>query len=314
MNPPLGVGTLFATASLLVLALPIGGQETPDDDASGLDGLMAPSFSRGWRSLLPDLASARPGALHFADEFYLDPEHGWPGAIAYAFDRFFVLTHGCDADPCDRPDRAFAYTPDGRHDPSMGFTLAPNTYWIGATYADGLLYAVGISEDHDRVFAHTAQGERALHAEFDLASNHNYNPHGIVYVDGHFHVVDAGQDDRRPPKVYVYTTAGVRVPALEFELRQPFGGDPLFHEIAYVDGLFYIGMLIGLDYTLDRVQIYRPNGERVGGLRFARTWIDGLTFVNDRFRVLSNFGICAYTLTGERVRQDAGERWCGRRD
>lgn len=104
------------------------------------------------------------------------------------------------------------------------------------------------------------------------------------------------------------------MPALEFELRQPFGGDPLFHEIAYVDGLFYIGMLIGLDYTSDQVQIYRPNGERVGGLRFARTWIDGLTFVNDRFRVLSNFGICAYTLTGERVRQDAGERWCGARD
>lgn len=190
MKPPLGVGTLFVAASLLALALPIGGQETPDDDTSGVEGLMAPSFSRGWRSLLPDLASARPGALHF--EFHLDPEHGWPSAIAYAFDRFFVLTHGCDADPCDRPDRAFAYTPDGRHDPAMGFTLAPNTYWTGATYADGLLYAVGISADHDRVFAYTAQGERALQAEFDLASNHNYNPHGIVYVDGHFHVLDSG--------------------------------------------------------------------------------------------------------------------------
>ena len=136
MKPHLGVGTLIGAASLLVLALPIGGQETPDEDTSGRDGLTAPSFSRGWRSPLPDLV------------------------------------------------------------------MAPT--------------------------------------------------------------------------------------------------EP--------------GMLIGLDYTSDQVQIYRRNGERVGGLRFARTWIDGMAFVNDRFRVLSNFGICAYTLTGERVRQDAGERWCGRRD
>ena len=303
-----GAGVGFAAGLLFALTQAVFGEETLGEATPDAEAPEERSFMRGWRLAIHDLEP------RFVDEFDLASDQVSPRAVAYAFDRFIVLDSLCRFGPCAGPGKAFAYTPDGQRDPDSDFALAPRISWSGATYANGLLYVVGLSLDTDTVFAYTERGERATAADFEL-DRRNYNPRGIVHVDGHFYVLDSGQDSppRRAAKVYVYTTAGVRVPAAEFGLGLHTRDFP--HEITYVDGLFYIAVIqwVAPGWVEPRppVLIYRPDGERLGGLPFPQAFIDGMTFVNEQFHVLSGFGVCAYTLKGERV-AGVEERWCGR--
>lgn len=306
----LAAGAAFAAAVLLAVAQPVRGQEAPSAEAAGGASLLHRPFLRGWRLALGRMQEQ--AASVFTNEFNLVQDQVAPNAMGFAFDRFWVLDMMCGSGWCG-PGQAFAYTPAGQLDPDRGFALAPRVSWEGMTAANGLLYLVGVSEADD-VFAYTPEGERVPSAEFRLAADDNYNPRGIVHVDGRFYVLDSGQEGRRRAKVYAYTTAGVRVPAADFDLG--LKDADFARDMAYVDGLFHINVqLAGWD-DLDKVKIYRPNGERVGSSPFRRTFVEGMALANGRFYVLGHgFRVCAYTLAGERVLIDPSvseQPWCRR--
>ena len=307
----LAAGAACAAAVLLAVAQPVRAQEAQAGEAASGAALLHRPFLRGWRLAL-GRGTQEQAASVFTHEFNLVQDQVAPNAMGFAFDRFWVLDKMCGSGWCG-PGQAFAYTPAGQHDPGKGFALEPRVAWEGMTTANGLLYLVGVSEA-DHLFAYTPEGERVPSAEFRLAADDNYNPRAIVHVDGRFYVLDSGQEGRRPAKVYAYTTAGVRVPAADFDLG--LRDADFARDMAYVDGLFHVNVqLAGWD-DLDKVKIYRPNGQRVGSSPFRRTFVEGMALANDRFYVLgSSFRVCAYTLAGERVLIDPSlseQPWCRR--
>ena len=168
-------------------------------------------------------------------DFYLDLDNHDAERVAHADGKLYVI------DEEDR--RVYAYRttgdragPDFDLDPSL---VDPD----GITYGDGMFYVVD-ERFSDRVFAHTASGERAEDADFDPHED-NGGAAGIAYADGHLFVVDIFES-----KVFAYTTAGERDAALDFDLGEdnswPRG-------IAHGGGSFYV-------VDREQVFVYTVNG------------------------------------------------------
>lgn len=325
---------IFAACSLLVVAQPVRGQDAADSQEVETATPLNRSYMRGWRLAIGhvpdedtereradklDLASDRAATFEdaddesdqaagqgaedeFVDEFDLASEQVAPVALGYAFDRFWALDVMCGFGRCGR-GRAFAYTIAGERDPDADFDLEADVGWGSMTAVDGLMYMVGVSrEPETHVFAYTSTGKRTLEAEFKLLPDHNYNPQGIVHVDGRFYVLDAGQDERRRAKVYAYAKTGEHIPSADFDLGLRTAD--FARQIAYADGHFYVVALMDGQADpayIEQVRKYRPNGELVASLPFRQTFLEGIAVANDLFYVLGHFRVCAYTFAGERV-------------
>ena len=118
---------------------------------------------------------------------------GWPGGIAFANDRFYVV------DKFD--DKVYAYQFSGQRDSVSDFDLdSANRDAEGIAFANETFYVVDSTDG--KVYAYQATGQRDSASDFDLNPD-NDDASGITFANDRFYVVD-DEDD----KVYAYSAAG----------------------------------------------------------------------------------------------------------
>ena len=287
-----------------------------------------------------------------APEFYHDEELVYVNSVAFGADRFFALDAGRTTFPgwpCDeeclalsRPRRTqsvSAYTTAGQRDPNLGFEPF---HYDGAdhveaiTYADGKLYV--LNNNPPKVHVYTIDGQRVEDEDFYLWGGERYrglswrgrinsSARDFVYAAGRFYVLDGGSN-RDAPKVFVYDTAGKRIPEAEFRIDglRPCGpadrSCEFVQHIAHADGILYVKVWLFLPAwppVEEPSWLYTLDGIRTGTFRFddSAGFTKGMTPANGWFYLLSHFSgngsqrICAYTLQGQRVESNAvGGRYC----
>ena len=167
--------------------------------------------------------SASGDRVPAADFDLLEGSDSPEGIVYGANDRFHVLYDSS----------ALAYTTSGERDPTADLKDVPGarSNWKmigGIAYANGGFYVTTQARhgyatwgnspqdnDHRRVYAFSATGERTPAADFDLVvRDANSNPNGIAYVDSRFFVLDG--HDRR---AYAYSDSGQRIARADVHMR-----------------------------------------------------------------------------------------------
>ena len=346
------VGLFFA-------GLPTAAADDPDvrrppADAQKLEQ-GASRYMRGWRlALIASDASSDSAIMQspFAPNFYLEEGHVHVTSIAFGVNRFFALDPRrgvipgwpCDAD-CyarfadDPPPSVLAYTTTGQRDSDLDFE--PFRYDVAdiveaITYAGGKLYL--LNRNPPKVHVYTVDGRRVQAEDFYLAEGEryrtpegtwrgNYSPRDFVHAAGRFYVLDGGSN-RDAPKVFVYDTAGERIPEAEFAIDglrfescgQRDGSCEYVQQIGHADGVIYIKVRLNERLTSHVTYwTYALAGHRTGTRYFKdAAFTDAMTYANDWFYVVSNHTdsparLCAYTPMGQRVQPDsegANSRFC----
>ena len=356
-------GVLLGVAGLLSAAQADDGAAKRADSVSPAASTDAPEleqptsrYSRGWRLAVAqrllegrqDGGGQPPDAGAFAPEFYLDDGHVWVTSMAFGADRFFALDIGSTTTtgwPCDEecyarlanrpPPRVRAYTTTGDLDASLDFE--PYEYdaadhVVAIVYAAGKLYVM--NRNPPKVYVYMPDGRRVVAEDFYLAGGERYREDGhdsdmshlpvdFVHAAGRFYVLDQGTN-QYAPKVWVYDTAGGRIPEAEFQIdglrfEGCGSGDDSCEwpeSIVHADGTLYVKVWLRVPGwpTVDHpIWLYALDGSRAGTLHFddSALFTDGMTHANGWFYLLSGYSsaephrICAYTLEGQRVAPNA---------
>lgn len=147
----------------------------------------------------------------------------------------------------------------------------------------------------------------------------NYSPLDFVHAAGRFYVLDGGSN-RDAPKMFVYDTAGLRIPEAEFEIGglrfescgQGDGSCEYVQQIAHADGILYVKVRLNERLTSHVTYwTYALAGDRTGTRYFNDAGnTDAMTYANDWFYLVSNSNaepprLCAYTPMGQRVQPDS---------
>ena len=356
-------GVSLGIAGLLSAAQADDGAAKPADSTSPAASTDAAEleqrtsrYTRGWRlALAQQLLEGRqdgggqpPDAVAFAPEFYLDDGHVWVTSMAFGEDRFFALDIGRTTTagwPCDeecyvrlanrRPPRVRAYTTTGDLDASLDFE--PYEYdaadhVVAIVYAAGKLYVM--NRNPPKVYVYMPDGRRVEEEDFYLAGGERYCEDGhdsdmsrlpvdFVHAAGRFYVLDQGSN-QYAPKVWVYDSAGARIPEAEFQIDGlrfegcGSGNDSCEwpESIVHADGTLYVKVWLRVPGwpTVDHpIWLYVLDGSRAGTRHFddSALFTDGMTHANGWFYLLSDYSsaephrLCAYTLEGQRVAPNA---------
>ena len=318
-------------------------------------------YTRGWRLAVaqqlleppPDGGGQPSDAVSFAPEFDLDDRHVWVTSMAFGADRFFALDIGSTTTtgwPCDEacyarlanrpPPRVRAYTTTGDLDANLDFE--PYEYdaadhVVAIVYAAGKLYVM--NRNPPKVYVYMPDGRRVEEEDFYLAGGERYREDGhdsdmshlpvdFVHAAGRFYVLDQGTN-QYAPKVWIYDTAGARIPEAEFRIdglrfEGCGSGDDSCEwpeSIVHADGTLYVKVWLRVPGwpTVDHpIWLYALDGSRAGTLHFddSALFTAGMTHANGWFYLLSNHSntephrLCAYTLQGERLEPNSGDRYC----